>query len=231
MKIIRLIFLINAFIAVNCFSDYGLICKNPKLMEYYRKKYEIYKDKIDEKTSILNENFQLPNFNFKEHILDLESNGDKIINKNTNDYFKDKKCILFGLPGAFTPTCTSKHLPGYEMLYDEFKELGIDEIYCISVNDVFVMKKWKEYENINKVKLISDGTCSFTKSIGMNVNWVKERGFGERSWRYSAYIENGIVINTFIERPFKDESVEDPFEVSDAETMLSYLKEKLKIKV
>ena len=142
-----------------------------------------------------------------------------------------EKIILFGLPGAFTPTCSSKHLPGYENLYDEFKELGIDEIYCVSVNDVYVIKKWKEYENINKVKLIADGTCSFTRSIGMNVNWIKERGFGERSWRYSAYIENGIVINSFIESPFKDESVEDPFEVSDAETMLSYLKEKLRIKV
>ena len=119
----------------------------------------------------------------------------------------------------------------YEKLYDKFKELGIDEIYCVSVNDVYVMKKWKEYENINKVKLIADGTCSFTRSIGMNVNWIKERGLGERSWRYSAYIENGIVINSFIESPFKDESVEDPFEVSDAETMLSYLKEKLRIEV
>jgi len=232
MRIFSLLFLINILNTVNSFSDYGLICKNPKLMEYYKKKYEFYKDKIDdEKISVLSKNFELPSFKFKEHILDTESNSDKIIDKGTNDYFKDKKCILFGLPGAFTPTCTSQHLPGYEKLYDEFKELGIDEIYCISVNDIFVMKKWKEYENINKVKLIADGTCSFTKAIGMNVNWVKERGFGERSWRYSAYIENGVVINTFIERPFKDESVEDPFEVSDAETMLSYLKEKLRVKV
>lgn len=232
MRIFSIIFLINILNTVNSFSDYGLICKNPKLMEYYRKKYEIYKDKIDdEKISVLNKNFKLPKFKFKEHQLDTESNGDKIIDKGTDDYFKDKKCILFGLPGAFTPTCTSQHLPGYEKLYDEFKEMGIDEIYCISVNDVFVMKKWREYENINKVKLIADGTCSFTKAIGMNVNWVKERGFGERSWRYSAYIENGVVINTFIERPFKNESVEDPFEVSDAETMLSYLREKLRVKV
>ena len=182
-------------------------------------------------SKILNENFKLPNFKFKEHNLDIKTGGDKIIKKDTDDYFKDKKCVLFGLPGAFTPTCSSKHLPGYEKLYDEFKELGIDEIYCVSVNDFYVMKKWKECENINKVKLIADGTCSFTRSIGMNVKWIKERGLGERSWRYSAYIEDGIVINSFIESPFKDESVEDPFEVSDAETMLSYLKEKLRIKV
>ena len=93
------------------------------------------------------------------------------------------------------------------------------------------MKKWKECENINNVQLIADGTCEFTKSIGMNVSWFKERGFGERSWRYSAYIENGYVINAFVEKPFKNESVDDPFEVSDAETMLSYLREKLNVKV
>jgi peroxiredoxin len=231
MKFLSFLLLLN-FLSVNCFSDYGLICNNPKLLSYYRKKYESNKEKLmDEKFSILHKNFQLPNFKFKEHDLDSKTDGGKIIERNTDDYFKDKKCVLFGLPGAFTPTCSSKHLPGYEKLYDEFKELGIDEIYCVSVNDVYVMKKWKEYENINKVKLIADGTCSFTRSIGMNVNWIKERGFGERSWRYSAYIENGVVINSFIESPFKDESVEDPFEVSDAETMLSYLKEKLKIKV
>ncbi len=231
MKFFSFLFLLN-FLTVNCFSDYGLISNNPRLLSYYTKKYDSNKDKLmNEKFSILNENFQLPNFKFKEHNLDIKTGGNKIIERDTDDYFKDKKCVLFGLPGAFTPTCSSRHLPGYEKLYDEFKELGIDEIYCVSVNDVYVMKKWKEYENINKVKLIADGTCSFTRSIGMNVNWIKERGFGERSWRYSAYIENGIVINSFIESPFKDESVEDPFEVSDAETMLSYLKEKLRIKV
>jgi peroxiredoxin len=231
MKFFSFLFFIN-FLTVNCFSDYGLICNNPGLLSYYRKKYDSNKDKLmNEKLSLIDKNFILPNFKFKEYKLDIKSDGDKIIEKDTNDYFKDKKCILFGVPGAFTPTCSSKHLPGYEKLYDKFKELGIDEIYCVSVNDVYVMKKWKEYENINKVKLIADGTCSFTRSIGMNVNWIKERGLGERSWRYSAYIENGIVINSFIESPFKDESVEDPFEVSDAETMLSYLKEKLRIEV
>lgn len=226
MKILNYLFLISFLNSVICYTDYKLICQNPKLLEYYSKKYDRLKY---EKKSILSTNFKLPEFKFKEH--QLNSDGDKITIKNTGDYFRDKKCIMFGLPGAFTPTCTSKHLPGYEKLYDEFKELGIDEIYCVSVNDVFVMKKWKECENINNVQLIADGTCEFTKSIGMNVSWFKERGFGERSWRYSAYIENGYVINAFVEKPFKNESVDDPFEVSDAETMLSYLREKLRVKV
>lgn len=230
MKFLNFVFFISFLTNVNSFSDYRLTCKTKNFLDYMKKKTP-RNDLINEKFSILNENFQLPDFKFKEINLDNESDNDKIITKGTDDYFKDKKCILFGLPGAFTPTCSAYHLPGYENLYDQFKEIGIDEIYCISVNDVFVMKKWKEYEKINKVKLIADGTCSFTKSIGMNANWTKERGFGERSWRYSAYIENGLVKKSFIERPFKDESVEDPFEVSDAETMLKYLKESLTIKI
>jgi len=232
MNFLKLFFLINIFNFVTSFSDYGLICNNPKLLEHYSRKYVINKDKLmNEKLSILDKNFQLPDCKFKEFVPDAKSSNNKIIDKGTDDYFKDKKCVLFGLPGAFLPTCTNHHLPGYEKLYDEFKKLGIDEIYCISVNDVFVLNNWKESGNIKKVKLISDGTCSFTKSIGMNAHWTKEKGLGERSWRYSAYIENNMVINTFIERPFKDESIDDPFEVSDAETMLSYLREKLKIKV
>ena len=137
MKFLSFLLLLN-FLSVNCFSDYGLICNNPKLLSYYRKKYESNKEKLmDEKFSILHENFQLPNFKFKEHNLDTKTDGGKIIERNTDDYFKDKKCVLFGLPGAFI---SNNYLQDYERLYNNFTDLGIDEIYCVSVNDVFVVK-------------------------------------------------------------------------------------------
>ena len=152
----------------------------------------------------------------------------------TADYFAGKKCILFSLPGAFTPICSASHLPRYVELYDEFKSLGIDEIYCLSVNDAFVMRKWgldqglEEDKTIGStgfknVKLIPDGACNFTRKVGMNCVWDSERGFGERSWRYSALIVNGIVKKVFIEEPFVQNSEPDPFNVSDAKTMLNYI--------
>ena len=142
---------------------------------------------------------------------------------------------MFSLPGAFTPTCSSSHLPGYENLYEEFKKLGIDEVYCLSVNDAFVMRKWGLDQGLEedltpgslgfkKVKLIPDGACKFTRSVGMSCNWESERGFGERSWRYSALVMDGVVKKVFIEQPMVQDSGPDPFEVSDAKTMLDYVK-------
>ena len=156
----------------------------------------------------------------------------------TDDYFKGKKCILFSLPGAFTPTCSSSHLPGYEKYYDEFKKLGIDDIYCLSVNDAFVMRKWGIDQGLEedktpgslgfkKVKLIPDGACHFTRGVGMSCTWESERGFGERSWRYSTLVIDGIVKKVFIEKPFVQNSEADPFEVSNAETMLELFKNEL----
>ena len=153
---------------------------------------------------------------------------------STQDLFSGKKCILFSLPGAFTPTCSTSHLPKYEELYDNFKNLGIDEIYCLSVNDAFVMRKWGLDQGLTeditpgsmgftKVKLIPDGACLFTKAVGMNCTWDSERGFGERSWRYSALIDDCCVKKVFIEEPFVQNSENDPYNVSDAETMLNYL--------
>ena len=154
----------------------------------------------------------------------------------TDDFFKNKRCILFSLPGAFTPTCSASHLPKYEELYNTYKELGIDEVYCLSVNDAFVMRKWGIDQGLaedktpgslgfTKVKLIPDGACQFTRGVGMSCNWDSERGFGERSWRYSALIDNCIIKKVFIEEPFIQNSEADPYEVSDAETILNYLKE------
>ena len=104
---------------------------------------------------------------------------------STDDLFKDKKVVLFGLPGAFTPTCSSEQLPTYDQEYDKFKSLGIDEVYCISVNDAFVMNAWARDLGIKNVKMIPDGDGAFTRSLGMLINKPLQ-GFGMRSWRYSA---------------------------------------------
>jgi len=159
-------------------------------------------------------------------------------NAYTHDLFKNKRCALFSIPGAFTPTCSGSHLPSYEKLYEDIKKHNIDEVYCLSVNDAFVMRKWGldqgleedntvgSLHNFKKVKLIPDGACLFTRGMGMNCTWTSERGFGERSWRYSAVINNMKIEKMFVEQPFKNNSEDDPYEVSDADTMLKYLSKK-----
>ncbi|MEK7531565.1 MAG: peroxiredoxin [Patescibacteria group bacterium] len=141
----------------------------------------------------------------------------------SDEYFKGKKVVVFALPGAFTPTCSATHLPGYEKSYDEFTALGIDEVYCLSVNDAFVMNQWAKHQGAQKVKLIPDGSGLFTKEMGMLVK-KDDLGFGERSWRYSFYAEDGVIQKAFVEEGFGHNCPTDPFEVSDAETMLQYLK-------
>lgn len=141
----------------------------------------------------------------------------------SDDLFKGKKVVVFSLPGAFTPTCSSTHLPGYEEKYDELKGLGVDEVYCISVNDAFVMNAWGKDQGAEKVKLIPDGSCEFTKGMGMLV--AKDNlGFGVRSWRYSMYVDDGEIKKVFSEPGFEDNCPTDPFEVSDVDTMIGYLK-------
>ena len=140
------------------------------------------------------------------------------------DLAKDKKIIIFALPGAFTPTCSSTHLPGYEEKYDELKELGVDEVYCLSVNDAFVMNAWAKDLGVDKVQLLPDGSGNFTKELGMMVQ-KDNLGFGDRSWRYSIYAEDGEIKKAFIEPGFENNCPTDPFEVSDVDTMIKYLKE------
>ena len=103
----------------------------------------------------------------------------------TDEYFKGKRVVLFSLPGAFTPTCSTFQLPDFEKLYPEFQELGIDEIYCLAVNDAFVMNAWGRHNNLQHVKLIPDGNGEFTRKMGMLVAKYN-LGFGMRSWRYAA---------------------------------------------
>ncbi|MCL4152920.1 UNVERIFIED_CONTAM: hypothetical protein GTU68_023966 [Idotea baltica] len=136
----------------------------------------------------------------------------------TNDLFANKTVVLFSLPGAFTPTCSSTHLPRYNELAKTFKQNGVDEIVCMSVNDTFVMNAWKDDQEAENITVIPDGNGEFTEGMGMLVG-KEDLGFGKRSWRYSMLVKNGIVENMFIE-PNKPG---DPFEVSDADTMLDYI--------
>ncbi|MDP2593759.1 MAG: peroxiredoxin [bacterium] len=141
----------------------------------------------------------------------------------SDEIFDDKKVVVFGLPGAFTPTCSSTHLPGYERHYEGFKVLGVDEVYCLSVNDAFVMKAWADKLGVAKVKMLPDGNGDFTRTMGMLVK-KRDLGFGARSWRYSMYVEYGVVKGLFVEPGFSDNCQSDPFVVSGAETMLTWLK-------
>ena len=143
----------------------------------------------------------------------------------TKELFENKKIVLFSLPGAFTPTCSGQQLPAYDEAFEKFKELGIDDVYCISVNDAFVMNAWARDLQIKNVKMIPDGCGTFTRSMGMLVN-KPAQGFGMRSWRYSALIDN-MEVKHFNEEPgYNNASADDdPFEVSDADTMMQQIKE------
>ncbi|GEO81887.1 peroxiredoxin [Pararhodospirillum oryzae] len=141
----------------------------------------------------------------------------------TEEIFNNKKVVLFALPGAFTPTCSTSHLPRYEALYDEFRALGVDSVVCLSVNDAFVMYQWGKAQGASKVFLLPDGNGEFTRKMGMLVD-KSNLGFGMRSWRYSMYVENGEIKKMFAEPGHDDNCPTDPFEVSDADTMLNWLK-------
>ena len=142
----------------------------------------------------------------------------------SDEIFAGKKVIVFALPGAFTPTCSSTHLPGFEAAYDEFKSLGVDEIYCLSVNDAFTMFQWGRHQGVEKVKLLPDGNAEFTRRMGMLVR-KENLGFGDRSWRYSMLVEDGDITALFSEPGLSDNCPTDPFEVSDAGTMLNHLRQ------
>ncbi len=169
---------------------------------------------------------QVPQVVFKTRVRDESIGGENPFrwqDVTTDEIFKGKKIVLFSLPGAFTPTCSSTHLPGYEAQYEAFKALGVDEIICLSVNDAFVMYQWGKAQGVKNVRLLPDGSGEFTRGVGMLVK-KDNLGFGERSWRYSMFVDNGEVKKVFIEPGFSNDCPTDPFEVSDAGTMLEYLK-------
>ena len=139
-------------------------------------------------------------------------------NVTTDDVFAGKTVVVFSLPGAFTPTCSSSHVPRYDQLAPAFEDAGVDDIVCVSVNDSFVMNEWKRSQNADRVTFVPDGNGDFTRGMGMLVDKA-DLGFGQRSWRYSMLVRDGVVEKMFVEpdRPG------DPFDVSDADTMLHYL--------
>ena len=142
---------------------------------------------------------------------------------HTSELFKNKKIALFSLPGAFTPTCSGQQLPMYDELYQQFKDHGFDDVYCISVNDAFVMNAWARDLQIKNVKMIPDGCGTFTRSMGMLVD-KPAQGFGMRSWRYAAIINDGSVEEFFEEPGLNNMSLdEDPYTVSSPEDVLSYI--------
>jgi len=133
-----------------------------------------------------------------------------------SELVKGKRIVVFGLPGAFTPTCSAKHLPGYLAGFDRLKAKQVDEVWCVAVNDAFVMGAWgKEQKCAGKVRMMADGSATYAKALGLEMD-LTARGMGVRSQRYSMLVEDGVVKALNLEQPGK-------FEVSDAETMLRQL--------
>jgi glutathione-dependent peroxiredoxin len=136
----------------------------------------------------------------------------------SREIFNGRTVVLFALPGAYTPTCSSTHLPRYNELAPTFREAGVDEIVCLSVNDPFVMSEWQKDQNAPNVTFLPDGNAEFTRAMGMLVD-KSDLGFGARSWRYSMLVRDGVIEKMFIE----PQKPGDPFEVSDADTMLAHV--------
>lgn len=144
--------------------------------------------------------------------------GHEWVDVTSEQLFAGRTVIVFSLPGAFTPTCSSSHVPRYNQLADAFRAQGVDEIVCMSVNDAFVMNEWKEEQKADKVRFIPDGNGEFTDGMGLLVD-KSELGFGKRSWRYSMLVRDGVIEKMFIE----PDEPGDPYKVSDADTMFAHV--------
>ncbi len=140
------------------------------------------------------------------------------VDVTSEEIFKDKTVVVFALPGAFTPTCSSTHVPRYNQLTPVFKQYGVDDVVCIAVNDAFVMNEWQKQQKAFNVTFLPDGNGDFSRGMGMLVA-KNDLGFGDRSWRYSMLVKDGVIEKMFIEPDVPG----DPFEVSDADTMLAYI--------
>lgn len=169
---------------------------------------------------------RVPSVTFKTRVRDESVGGPNPFrwqDRTSDEIFNGRKVVVFGLPGAFTPTCSSTHLPRYEELYQEFRDEGIDEVVCVSVNDAFVMYQWGRNLGARNVTLLPDGNAEFTDKLGMLVKKTN-LGFGTRSWRYSMLVDDGEIVEQFVE-PGKGDDVDgDPFEVSDADAMLKAIR-------
>lgn len=168
---------------------------------------------------------KVPQVTFKTRVRDASlghENPFRWEDKTTDDIFAGKSIVVLALPGAFTPTCSSTHLPGYEAKYEELKSKGVDEVYCLSVNDAFSMFQWAKLLGVEKVKMLPDGNGDFTRLMGMLVK-KENLGFGSRSWRYSMHVVDGEIRLQFIEPGLMDNCPEDPFTASDVDTMIAHL--------
>ena len=148
--------------------------------------------------------------------------GGEFVTLDTQQQFAGKRVIVFGLPGAFTPTCSTQQLPGFDENFEKFQEKGIDEIYCVSVNDTFVMNSWFESLGIKNVYPLPDGNGEFTHLIGAECS-KSNLGFGYRSWRYAVVINDGVIEKAFIEDGYQDNAESDPYETSSPENILKNL--------
>ena len=168
---------------------------------------------------------ELPHVTFRTRVRDEAVGGPNPYrweDRTTADFFKGRRVVLFSLPGAFTPTCSTYQLPDFEKLYDEFKGQGIDDVYCLSVNDAFTMNAWGREQGLKNVKLIPDGSGEFTRKMGMLV--CKDNlGFGMRSWRYAAIVNDGVIEKWFEEPGFSDNCESDPYGESSPQNILEKL--------
>ena len=149
----------------------------------------------------------------------LRVDGDFVL-LNTTEQFAGKRVVIFALPGAYTPTCSSFQLPGFETMFSQFQEKGIDEVYCLSVNDSFVMNSWFEAQGVQNVRPLPDGNGEFTELVGASVKKAN-LGFGVRSWRYAIVVNDNVVEHVFAEEGFGDNIDTDPYEVSSPENVLA----------
>ena len=175
------------------------------------------KEETTREVPMRKEGYQIPQVEFA-----FRENGEFVYRKSS-ELFDGKRVVIFSLPGAFTPTCSAYQLPGFEEKYDDFISNDIDAIYCISVNDGFVMNAWAKDQGIEKVQLIPDGNAYFTRSMGQLV-MKSNLGFGERSWRYAAVVDNGIIEKLFEEPGKCDNASEDPYGETSPEKVLTYVK-------
>ena len=170
---------------------------------------------------------KVPNVVFKTRVRDESVGGPNPYrweDVTSFDLFAGKRVVLFSLPGAFTPTCSTYQLPGFEKNASEFYKLGIDYIYCISVNDAFVMNAWAKQQGLEEVIVIPDGSGEFTNQMGMGV--AKDNlGFGYRSWRYAAVVKNGVIEKMFVEPGKEDNCGTDPYGETSPQTVLAWLQQ------
>jgi peroxiredoxin len=168
----------------------------------------------------------IPAVTFKTRVRDKSLGGENPFrwqDLESADVFRGKRVVLFSLPGAFTPTCTTEQCPAFEAAYDQLRALGADEVYCVSVNDAFVMYQWSKHLGLKNLKLLPDGSGNFTRRMGMLVK-KDHLGFGQRSWRYAAVIDNGLVTAWFEEPGINDEGHDnDPYGESAPDNVIKWL--------